>query len=75
MGLRVAFFHQEATRSWEPVKLPGGAEIHRLREQGLTYDAIGQKFDASRQAAYKVHKTWAERNGKEFRTRPVRNSE
>lgn len=56
-------------------KLPGGEEINRLRvEKNLTYREIGEKFDASRQAAYKLHRKWGQANGIDIRTRPVRNA-
>jgi hypothetical protein len=60
------------------VKLPGGEEIHRLLtdpENPQTYRAIGERYDASGAAVHKMYKNWAERNGVEWRKRPVRNAE
>lgn len=51
-------------------KLPPGDEIHRLRtEQNLSLSAIAERYEATRQAAHKRHKRWAEKNGVEWRVR------
>ena len=53
--------------------LPGGDEIYDLRrKQGLTLRVIGERYGVSRQAVHKVYKTWAEKNGVDWRVRPRR---
>ncbi len=57
-------------------QLPGGETIHRMRfgsDKTMTYREIGDRYGVSRQAAYKMHKRWAEKQGVDIRTRPVRN--
>lgn len=56
-------------------KLPSGEEIHRLRtEQNLSLSAIAERYEATRQAAHKRHKRWAEKNNVEWRVRPTRSA-
>lgn len=54
-------------------KLPGGDVLHELlRTQGLTLQKVGERYNTSRQAVHKVYKTWAEKNGVDWRVRAVR---
>jgi predicted transcriptional regulator len=54
-------------------RLPGGDVLHDLlTNQKLTLQEVGNRYGTSRQAVHKVYSRWAEKNGVDWRKRPVR---